>query len=522
MIVVSFANLPYLDPHVAHDESGRAYIHNVYDTLVSMEYKEGTVKIVPWLAEKWEVSEDGLIWTFYLRKGVKFHHSGREVTAEDVVFSVMRMVLMPEGMGYLLVPWVDLNKTKVIDKYTLQIGLKKPCGVFLYLASYIYIVDSKEVQEHIKCPGPYGKWCDFGKGWLMEGHWDVGSGPYMLAEYVPGSHVLLAKNKDWWGEFAPHAPEKVRIVAIVDPTPTLTLMSKRELDISTIWLPPEAYEELDKIEGIDIAHLHYYGMYFLMMNTRKPPLDDIHVRKALFYLFDYKTFLEIMPQHKEAKGVVPSNMIGFCPFPEPVEFNIDKALEELKKSKYWGELDKYEITITWRAEVPGEDRVGLLLASAAEQVGLKIKVVKLPWLTVVERMTHPDTPNHIEPMWITADYPEAIGMIYLRWHSSSQGTVNQNEWFEDPLKSEIDKKIEDVLSTMDMEERLKKECELQHYIFSLYPSVFAGDFIGFKAYQSYYLEWPAAEKGFVGVFGWDVEYWKMNLYLDKKAELLGK
>ncbi len=518
IIVVSFANLPYLDPHVAHDESGRAYIHNVYDTLLRMEYREeGTIRVIPWLATKWEVSEDGLTWTFYLRKGVKFHHTGRELTAEDVVFSITRMVTMPEGMGYLLVPWIDLEKTKAVDRYRVIVGLKKPCGVFQYLASYIYVVDSEEVKKNIRSPGPYGEWQDFGKGWLMEGHRDVGSGPYMLVEYVPGSHVMLVKNKDWWGEFAPRAPDKVKVVAITDPVPTQTLMSKRELDISTVWLPPETYQVLDEIEGVDIAKLHYYGMYFLMMNSRKPPLDDVHVRKALFYLFDYKTFLEIMPQHREARSIVPSNMIGAIPFPEPVEYNIEKAREELQKSKYWGELDKYEITFTWRAEVPGEDRVGLLLAAAAEQVGLKIRVVKLPWLKVVEAMTKPDTPNHIEPMWITADYPEAISMIYLRWHSSSHGTVNQNEWFELP---ELDAKIEEVLSILDEKERLSKTADLQRYIFSLYPSIFAGDYTGFKAYQSHYIEWPSAEKGFVGVFGWDVEYWKMNVYPEKKAELV--
>lgn len=513
LIVASFANLPYLDPHVAHDESGRAYIHNVYDTLVSMEYREGTVRIIPWLATRWEMVDD-VTWRFYLREGVKFHHTNRELTAKDVEFSIMRMVIMPEGMGYLLVPWVDLDRTRVVDKYTIEIGLKKPCGVFLYLASYIYVVDSEEVKKNIKTPGPYGEWGDFGKGWLMEGYRDVGSGPYMLIEYVPGSHVMLAKNENWWGNFAPRAPDNVKIVAVVDPATTQTLMAKRELDISTVWLPPETYEALDKIEGVDVAKLHYYGMYFLMMNSRKPPLDDVHVRKALFYLFDYETFLEILPQHKKAEGIVPSNMIGFVPFPEPVEYNIDRALEELKKSKYWGELDKYEITLTWRAEVPGEDRVGLLLASAAEKVGLNIKVVKLPWLKVVEAMTRPDTPNHIEPMWITADYPEAISMVYLRWHSASHGTVNQNEWFDLP---ELDRMIEEVLGTVDDVKRLEKSAELQRYILYQYPSIFAGDYVGFKAYQSKYIEWPSAKVGFVGVFGWDIEYWKMNVYPEKKT-----
>ncbi|MEM0045510.1 MAG: ABC transporter substrate-binding protein [Desulfurococcaceae archaeon] len=520
MIVTSWANLPYLDPHVAHDESGRAYIHNVYDTLLSMEYRGGTVVVIPWLAERWEVTEDGLVWTFYLRKGVKFHYSGREMTADDVVFSILRETIMAEGMGYLLVPWVDVNKVVAIDRYTVQVTLKKPCGVFEYLASYIYVVDSEEVKKNIRCPGPYGEWCDFGKGWLMEGHRSVGTGPYMLAEYVPGSHVLIVKNKDWWGTFAPRAPEKVKIVAIIDPVPTLTLMSKRELDISTIWLPPETYEELDKIEGIDVARLRLYGMYYLMMNTRKPPLDDIQVRKALFYLFDYDTFLKLMPQHEKATSIVPSNMIGVCPFPEPVEFNIEKAREELMKSKYWGQLDKYPMDITWRAPVPGEDRVGYLLATAAEQVGLKINIEKLDWLFVVEAMTRWDTPNEIEPMWITADYPEAISMIYLRWHSSSHGTVNQNEWFTEDIQKELDAKIEDVLATLNKEERLRKTCELIRYIFYLYPSIFAGDFIGFKAYQTY-IEWPAARGEMVGVFGWDVEYWKMNLNLEEKARLLG-
>ena len=90
LLRVSFANVPYLDPAVGSDEASTVYLVNVYDTLV---YPLANGTLVPHVAERWDVSPDGLIWTFYLRKDVKFH-SGRNLTAYDVDFSLRRLLVL--------------------------------------------------------------------------------------------------------------------------------------------------------------------------------------------------------------------------------------------------------------------------------------------------------------------------------------------------------------------------------------------------------------------------------------------
>ncbi|MEM2548648.1 MAG: ABC transporter substrate-binding protein, partial [Nitrososphaerota archaeon] len=334
LLRVSFANVPYMDPAVGSDEASSVYFINVYDTLV-YPTREGTVK--PHVAERWEVSEDGLTWTFYLRRGVKFH-SGRELTAEDVVFSLKRMIIIGEGYGYLFKPYVDLEKTKALDKYTAQIVLRNPFGPFLITLVRLYIVDSELVKQHI-AEGPYEDMGDYGKTWLMAGEMDAGSGPYKLHEYKRGESVTLVKFDDYWGETAPNAPTKVIMYGFTEPTTIRTMIEKRQLEVTDQWQPLENYEAMSKIPGVKIAQVPQAMIFYIMLHTKKPPTDDIHVRKAIALAFDYDTAIaEIIPYERRPAGPVPSMLPGADPTLKPIERNIQAAIEELKKSKYWGEL----------------------------------------------------------------------------------------------------------------------------------------------------------------------------------------
>ncbi len=519
---VSFANVPYPDPAVGSDEASSNFLANVYDTLV---YVTPNLTIIPWVAEKWDVSSDGLKWTFYLRKGVKFH-SGREMTADDVYFSLVRLITIGEGYAYLLAPYVDLNNTKVIDNYTIQISLKKPYGAFLWALLRLYIVDSELVKQHIKKPGPYGEWGDFAREWLMSGEKDAGSGPYMIKEYRRGEAMILQRFKDWWNAkaFAPNAPDTVIMYGFTDPATIRTLMARRELEITDQWQPLENYEWMIKnIKYVELAKLYGGQEFYLMLNTQKPPLDDIHVRKALAYAFDYDTAIkDINPYEKRAITVAPSTLLGWCSPPEQIRYDPQKAIEELKKSKYWGQFDKYPIVYWWVAEVPWEERVALLFKSNVEAlgVGLKVEVVKMPWLSVVEALSKVNTSPHIVSIFVQTDYPEVGSMLMNRYHSKTYGTWMQNEWLYN-YQPKLDQMIEDALATINNNERYKKYCEVMNYIFSLYPSIYLYEHTTLKAYQAYYVDWPAA-KGDAPyqILGLDLEYWRINVYPEKRAELI--
>ncbi|MDT7889082.1 MAG: ABC transporter substrate-binding protein [Desulfurococcales archaeon] len=514
LLRVSFANVPYLDPAVGSDEASTVYLLNVYDTLV---YPLPNGSIIPHLASKWDVSPDGLVWTFYLRQGVKFH-SGRELTAYDVDFSLKRLITIGEGYAYLLAPYVDLNNTKVIDKYTIQIALKKPYALFLQALVRLYIVDSELVRAHIKKPGPYGEMGDYGKDWLMSGEKDAGSGPYMLVKYVRGESVTLARFKDYWGQVAPNAPDTVVMLGTTEPTTIRTLIARRELEISDQWQPLENYDAMSKIRGVEIAKIPTAYEFYLMIHTRKPPTDDIHVRKALSYVFDYDTAIkDINPYERRACGPVPSTLIGYNKELGCITRNVTLAMEELKKSKYYGQLDKYPIEFWWIAEVPWEERVALLFKQNAEAIGLKVNVVKKPWLSVVEALSKPETSPNIVSIFVASDFLEAGGMLANRYHSKVAGTWQQNEWL---LNSTIDRMIEDAVSTLDLQSRLEKYYEIQKIIFEMYPSIYLYEHTILRAYQAYYVDFPAARGNVAPLLGYDLEFRWIQVYPEKRQELL--
>jgi len=476
----------YIDPAVGSDYVSSTAITNLYDPLI-WPGTDGSPR--PWVATSWTVSDDGLTWTFQIRKGIKFH-SGRELTAKDVAFSMQRLMTIGQGYAYLFTPYVE--DIKVLDDYTVQFKLKKPFGPFLTALARLYIVDSEEVKAHIKKPGPYGDYGDFATEWLLT-H-DAGSGPYKVKEVVLEQYVLLEKFPDYWGPMMPRSPDEIKFIGLTEATTTKAMMAKNELEISSQWLPEETYQDLSKMPGIKIAKIPEISVFYLMLNTKKPPLDDVHVRRALAYAFDYNTVVnDIFPGSPLVTGPIPPNCPGYCQT-EGYTTNIDKAKEELKKSKYYPDIvnnpDKYEIEYHWIAEVPAEEKVAMLFASNVQQLGLKVKVVKVPWTKVVDETAKLETSPHIVSIFVAAHYAEAGSLLESRYHSKSAPTWEQNEWL---LNETIDKMIEDALSTIDMKERFRKYCEIQKIVVDQAYSLNLFQQIMKFAYHADYVKWPQGE-----------------------------
>ena len=476
---VTFSWPTFIDPAVGNDFSSSSALANLYDSLV-FPNPDGTVS--PWLAESWETSDDGLTWTFHLRQGVLFH-DGTELLASDVVYTLERIQAIGEGYGYL---FGNVESAAALDDYTVEFTLARPNGLFLPSLVRLYILNEDQVRANTVAEGPYGDEGDYGKEWLLT-H-DAGSGPYMVKEFPLEEFLLREKNENWWGEFVENAPDEVRFIATTETITVRTLMANGELEISDQWQTKEALEALDAIEGVDVAALPGMTEFYYMINTRVPPTDDVHCRRAMAYAFDYDTAISLeWPGTRQSQGPVPAVLGGHDPNVFVFERDLDKAREELAQCQYADDIQNYPIEINWISEVPDEEKFALLFQANMAEIGIPVQVVSTPWLSVVENMSALDTSPHVVSIYVTADLPEAGVMLNQRYHSDTADQWLQNEWLLDP---EFDARIEDALATIDQEERFAKYVELQNYIADLAPSLFLYDQIEKHAYQTY-IDWPA-------------------------------
>ncbi len=490
---VTFAWPNRIDPAVGNDYASSTSLANLYDTLVFPNAKGG---VDPWLAESWDVSDDDLTFTFHLRKGVKFH-DGSELKASDVIYSFDRLKTIGEGYAYLATAGV--KEVKATDDTTVAFTLEQPNALFLPSLVRLYVASEALVKQNTKAEGPYGENGDYGKEWLQTN--DAGSGPYQVKEFPLEQYLLVEKFNDWWGEFNPTAPDEVRFIGTTEAVTIRSLMENKELEITDQWQSFEAYQALDKIEGVEIAPLLSMSSFYYMVNTKKPPTDDIHCRKAMAYAFDYEAAVGLeWPGTKQMVGPVPASLAGHNPNVFVFNRDLDKAREELAQCQYANELDQYPVDVSWVAEVPDEEKWALLFQSNMAEIGVKVDVVKTPWLSLVENTSKLETAPSIATIYVSSDLPEAGLMIKQRYHSSTTGTWQQNEWLQD---EELDKAIDDALATLDEQERFDKYAKIQAQLAEIAPSIFIYDQVEKHAYQDC-VDWPAARNETSIVMGYQL------------------
>jgi len=500
----------YIDPAVGSDFSSSTALVNLYDTLVYPDMK-GNAQ--PHVAKSWETSADALTWTFHLRSGVKFH-DGSELTAEDVKFSMDRLTTIGEGYGFLFVG--KIVSTETPDKYTVVFRMKEPFGPFITTLFRLYILNKDLVVANIKKPGPYGDMGDYGKEYLLT-H-DAGSGPYMVKEFQLEEYLLMEQNHDYWLPIDRDAPDEFKMIATTEPVTIRTMMARRELEITDAWQPLESLQALDKIKGVEISKIAVGNEHYFMLHTKKPPTDDIHFRRAMAWAFDYQTEAEkIWVDSTQARGPVTQILPGHDPTVFQYHRDLDKAREELKQSKYYGELDKYPVEIHWVSVPADNEKEALLLMSNLADIGIDAKIVKVPWMSIVEEMANIETSPNVVGVFVGPHYPEAGALLESRYKSESVATWEQNEWLQD---EKFDAMIEDAIATVDREERFAKYGKIQHYIVDLCPSLFLFDQIQKNGYQATYIDWWAARGEAIPIMGYNFAARFIKVYPEKRAELL--
>jgi len=495
----------YIDPAVGSDGTSTLVLCNMYDTLVFPNV-DGSVK--PWLAKSWEISGDGLTYTFELVPGVEFHN-GDELTAEDVVFSLQRILTIGQGYGYLFT--TSVKEAKALDTYKFQFTLKHPFGPFLGVLSRLYILNKKQVMANLQT-GSYGEFKDYGMGWLVTN--DAGSGPYKLKEMSTMSYLVMEKFNDYWAGWEnKDAPQYVKEIGTLEPSTVRTLMSLGELEITDDCQSVENFATLGKLPNVDVSS-HFDGMVVsIMLNTKKPPTDDIHFRKAMAYLTDYQQVLDNFLLGSHRSGPVGPTTPGSDPNLTLYTLDLVKAEAELKQSRYYGKLDQYPFELGMSADVSDQKKVCLMIQANAAKLGITVNIVKLPWISIVADLAKIETtPNGII-IGVNPSYAEAGSLLESRYTSKSCGTWEQGEWLQDP---EMDAMIEDAIATVDQKERFQKYYAIQEKLVDLCPTIWLMECVVRRAYRSDYVVYPAADaKLVIPVSGYNMYYRDFKVFPEK-------
>lgn len=477
---VTFSWPDRIDPAVGNDYAGSTSLANLYDSLIFPNAKGG---VDPCLAESWDTSTDGLTWTFHLRQGVTFH-DGTPLKASDVIFSYNRLKTIGEGYAYLVTAGVE--EVKAVDDTTVEFKLDKPSALFLPSLVRLYVANEALVRKNIKAEGPYGEDGDFGKEWLQTN--DAGSGPYKVIEFPLEQYLLMGKNTDWWGQFNPNAPDEVRFIGTTEASTVRSLMQNHELEISDQWQSFEAYQALEKMEGVKIAALPSMSSFYYMVNNKKAPTDDEHCRKAMSYAFDYDAAIGLeWPGTLQMVGPVPAGLAGHNPNVLVYKRDLQKAQDELAQCKYAADIAKYPIQLHWVAEVADEEKYALLFQSNLAEIGMPVEITKTPWLSMVENTSKLETSPNIATIYVSSDLPEAGLMLKQRYHSSTTGTWQQVEWLQDTA---LDAAIDEALATLDDQERYNKYFAIQDHLVNIAASVWIYDQVEKHAYREC-IDWPA-------------------------------
>ena len=484
---------PYIDPGVGSGGVDVVTFVNVYDTLTFPVYDGSTT---PHVAESWDVNADSTVYTFHLRKDVKFH-SGNPMTANDVKYSMDRLLTMGEGFAYLYIGLVE--SVEVVDDYTIRFNLSAPSGTFAGMLIRLYILDEKLVRENYVAGGAYGEHGDYGKAWLLNN--GAGSGPFTVQEVRIEEHIILNRNDSYWMGMDPNVPESIKLIGGVDGAALRTMFSRGEIDFTNETQTEETYQELAAMEGATLIRAAMGFNFNICLNTKVAPTDDVHVRRAMAYAFDYEAMYSNIyvgstkPTGPITKGLTAS---ALSDAEMPYNYNLELAKAELEQSPYYAQLmdGSMTISLTWCSEGGvQQEKTALLVQAGMSAVGVKVDLTGKPFATMMTEAATVETTPNASFVVFAPSYLDGSGYLRARYHSSTIGSWEQMEWLQD---DEIDAMIDEVITIADEDTRNEMYREISRKLVDICPTIWMGDMATTYVYRSSLVESPGSEKYLAG------------------------
>jgi len=469
-----------VDPVAVGDTSSSGICNQVYEGLVG--YDQKTLEIVPCLAETWEISPDGMTYTFHLRKGVLFRDDhcfpggkGREMTSRDVKFSLTRVcdpVAMSTGFWLFddrVVGATEFNQQRQAflednprfweskqanlgpdadavsgleapDKYTFIIRLKKPFAPFLKVLamSYFFVVAPEAVQAYGAATNPPGRDSLFKH--------PVGTGPFILERWEPDVEIVLTRNPNYWGRDEkgarlPHV-DAVRLISRRDPHTAFMEFEEGNSDIAGV--PDEDWDRvMNKDKTLKQPYAGKYELktmpslttFYFGFDMQSPPFKgNKALRQALNYAIDRQAIIDTIYRGlgKAAYGPIPPGLPGHDAANKRYEYNPAKARQLLAEAGYPGGKGLDELKLFVSSDGGPPDRTSVAVMEQLRQIGVRISLKQQSW------------PGHLESIdkhearffrlgWI-ADYPDAENFLALfltrNWKPGPNSSSYSNPEFD--------------------------------------------------------------------------------------------
>jgi oligopeptide transport system substrate-binding protein len=434
---------PTLDPHLASDTDSAVYIVEVFGGLLTIDRN---LDIVPDLAERWDISNGGRTYTFHLRKDAKFHN-GKPVTAQDFKWSMERIAdpatespVVDTYLGDIVGLRDKLNGkstevqgVKVINDRTLEITIDAPKAFFLAKLTYptAYVLDRQNLEGN--------------PNWFRKPN---GTGPFQLAEYVPGEVLRLKRN-----EFYHLGPAKLEEVRFnISGGDAMLMYENDEIHVTGVpLLQQEAILDRSNPLNRDVHRAPpSFDVAYVGMNTGKPPFDDPKVRQALNHAIDRETLSQTLLQDRTtpAKGILPPGFRGYNPALEGYKYDPEKARRLLKESKYGNnlkELPRIQLTLPGSFGAPVGPDTEAILQMWRENLGIEVELLQTEW-AIFLRDLHQRRFQMFELAWI-ADYLDPENFLDVLFHSKS--TNNQTGY----VNQEVDRLLEKARTEPDQDAR---------------------------------------------------------------------
>ncbi|MFL4472230.1 ABC transporter substrate-binding protein [Tateyamaria armeniaca] len=368
---------PHLDPTSAAAGAIDSVLYsNVFEGLTRFM---GDGSVVPGLAESWEISDDGLTYTFTLREGVTFH-DGTTMDAEDVKFTLDR-ILAEDSANAQKALYAAISAVEVVDAATVRITLSEPNGNMLFnLAWGDAVIVAPESIENIK-------------------QQPIGTGPFKFDSWTQGDSIQISQYAEYWGEQP--ALTEATFKFISDPTAAFAAMMAEDVDVFSGFPAPENLPQFEADPRFQVLIGSTEGETILSTNNKQAPFDDVRVRQAVAHAIDRQAIIDgAMFGYGTPIGThfAPHNP-AYVDLKGGSAFDPDKARALLAEA---GMPDGFETTL----HLPPPSyarRGGEIIAAQLAEVGIKAEIINVEWAQWLETVFRGKSfgltiVSHTEPM----------------------------------------------------------------------------------------------------------------------------